>query len=133
MRRCLREMGLILAVMAVILPGCTRLQPVVTPTLQVQASNQRTIHEAIQRALLQRRWIILGQTPDSFDATYTRGGTATGKIRVTHRGSTVTIAYLDSANLDYTQESGVPEIHKTYNNWVTNLQQDIQVEVGRTL
>ena len=40
----------------------------------------------------------------------------------------VRISYKDSEELNYDKESGV--IHKTYNNWVRNLEKSIRANLG---
>lgn len=124
---------IICTVVGLSLVGCHRLQPLRSPTFQVATSDQAKIQEAIRQALLDRHWSIIARRSDGFDAEYKRTPEQSAKIRVTHIGDSVSIQYLESRALEYNVVGGVPEIHKTYNGWVSRLERDIQVEVGRRL
>ena len=113
--------------------GCTNLRPVSTPSFHVAIHDQKRIHEAVRQALIDRRWSIIAQRPDGFDAEYQRSADMRAKVRVTHSGDTVSIVYLDSSSLGYNVSQDGPEIHKRYNGWVANLERDIQVQIGRML
>ena len=113
--------------------GCTRSHPLNEPSFNVAISNQAKIHEAIRQALLSRRWSITGQTPNSFDAEYQRRADVRARVKVIHHGDNVTVKYVGSTNLDYTDVGGSPHINSRYNAWVANLERDIQVEIGKKL
>ena len=113
--------------------GCNNLRPVSTPSFQVAMNDQKRVHEAVRQALVQRRWSIIAQRPDGFDAEYQRSAEMRAKVRITHAGDKVSIVYLDSSNLGYKIAENGPEIHKRYNGWVANLERDIQVHVGKLL
>jgi hypothetical protein len=115
------------------LVGCNRLQPVNEPSFNVAISNQAKVHEAVRQALLSRRWSITGQTPTSFDAEYQRSANIRARVNVIHHGDTVTVKYVSSSNLDYSDADGSPHINRRYNTWVANLERDIQVEIGKKL
>lgn len=132
MRKYLLSIALLLAV-GVNVTGCNNLRPVSTPSFQVATSDQKRVHEAVRQALVQRRWSIIAQRPDGFDAEYQRSADMRAKVRVTHAGDKVSIAYLDSSNLGYGIAETGPEIHKRYNAWVANLERDIQVQIGKML
>jgi hypothetical protein len=113
--------------------GCHRNYPLVEPSFTVAISNQATIHEAIRQALVSRRWSITKQTANSFDAEYQRSADVRASVRVNHHADRVTVKYLGSTNLGYTDDGGAAQINRRYNTWVTNLERDIQVEIGRSL
>jgi hypothetical protein len=105
----------------------------VEPTFEVAAQDSRKIHDAIQQALVRRKFAILAKTPNSFDAEYKRSADQGARIRVSHQGNKISIKYLSSTDLQYKVTEGGPLIHKRYNGWMTNLEKDIQIEVGKTL
>lgn len=113
--------------------GCSRTYPLAEPSFTVAISNQAKIHEAIRQALISRRWSITKQTPNSFEAEYQRSADIRATVRVTHQGDRVTVKYLGSTNLGYTDYDGSAQINRRYNTWVANLERDIQVEIGKTL
>ena len=113
--------------------ACNRLQPVNEPSFTVAQSNQAKVHEAIRQALLERRWSILGQTSNSFEAEYQRGADTRSRVKVLHENGHVSVKYLGSSNLNYGDVEGSPHIHRRYNAWVANLERDIQVEIGKSL
>lgn len=115
------------------LVGCNQLQPLNEPSFNVAISNQAKVHEAVRQALVSRRWSITGQTPNSFDAEYQRTADIRARVKVTHHGDNVTVKYVSSSNLDYTDAEGSPQINRRYNTWVANLERDIQVEIGKKL
>lgn len=116
------------------LSACTQ-QPVLSPSFEVPINNPKRVHEVIREALVRRHWIIIKNEPAAFEAEYKRGPEISARIRVKHIGSIVSINLVDSSGLDY-QANGTgqgPMIHKTYNNWVANLERDIQMLVGAQL
>lgn len=113
--------------------GCHRNYPLVEPSFTVAISNQAKIHEAIRQALVSRRWSITKQTANSFDAEYQRSADVRASVRVHHHGDRVTVQYLGSTNLGYTNNGGEAQINRRYNTWVANLERDIQVEIGKNL
>jgi hypothetical protein len=115
------------------LVACTRLQPLRNPTFEIAIHDNAKIQEAIRQALVRRDWSITIRHTNGFDAVYNRSSQLGAKIRVTHVEGTVTIRYLGSHGLDYSTSNGAAKIHKRYNLWVTNLERDIQIEVGRYL
>lgn len=132
LRRDFRTLFIVIS-LSLSLVACARPQPLQTPTFEVAIKDNLKIQQAIQQALVRRDWSITARHPNGFDAEYSRSSQLGAKIRVTHVGSTVTIQHLGSFGLQYSNLHGLPEIHKRYNLWVTNLERDIQVEVGRHL
>ena len=113
--------------------GCSRQMAMKTPQFEVSSSEQASVHEAIKQALLGRRWVILENHPDSFIAQYNRSD-VWARIRVTHSGREVSIMYVSSDGMKYSDASQFgPRISRWYNTWVSNLEADIKVRVGATL
>lgn len=108
--------------------ACTS-KPLLTPSFEVAPASQAKTHQVIKDALINRKWFIVKDEPGAFEATYRRAGGATARIRVTHKGNTVTISHVESDGLKYgiSEKTGQPTIHRTYNNWVTALERDIQI------
>ena len=78
---------------------------------------------AIKRAAAGLNWTIRDQQPGLMIATINvRTHSATVEIRYDTR--TFSIAYRDSANLNYTGS----QIHQNYSNWVQNLERAIRRE-----
>lgn len=115
-----------------VLSGCAKTQPMLTPKFETLSSNPAVVSKGIKTALLGRGWSIQSDRPGRVEAAYTKRGQNTARIAVVYSGKTVRIDYLGSANLmEGTDASGTRVIHKTYNNWVTYLEKDIQTEVAR--
>ncbi len=116
------------------LSACTQ-QPLLSPSFNIPMNNPKRVHEVIREALVRRSWVIIKNEPSAFEAEYKRGPQISARIRVQHAGSNVSIRLLDSSGLNY-QPVGTgqgPMIHRTYNNWVTKLERDIQMLVGAQL
>lgn len=129
-----KKSALVSAIIIVLftLSGCA-VKPMMSPSFQSPTSDQKRIHEAVRRALVKRSWVILKNTPNSFEARYNKGGATYGTVRIVHSGRDVSISYVDSLGLKYQDSPTGPKIHRAYNNWVTNLERDIQVNLGSGL
>ena len=114
--------------------ACARQVPLQTPTFQAATSNEAITAKAIRAAFLKRGWAITRTQPGRMEATYRRGNGPSATVAVSYSGRNVTISYVDSSDLLYGVDSrGQKVIHKTYITWVTNLKNDIQIEIGATL
>lgn len=113
--------------------GCMTVQPLAQPSFEVASQDHKKVHEAIQRALVSRKWAILANNRDGFDAEYKRSVDQGARIRVSHQGGKVSITYLGSTDLQYGTDENGPFIHKRYNGWIQRLERDIQIEVGKAL
>ena len=116
------------------LTACTQ-KPMLAPSFEVPMKDRGKLHEIIREALVSRNWIILRNEPTSFEAEYRRTPEISARIKVKHIGGNVTISLLDSRGLDHNPHvpGKGPTIHRSYNNWVTNLEKDIQRLVGARL
>jgi hypothetical protein len=114
----------------ILVTGCSKTAPMVTPKFQVPVSDTKRIHEVVKTALINRRWVILKNEPNAIEASYTRGNQYVAHIRVSHVGRQITISHVDSHDMLYSQGSAGPVIHRWYNTWVQNLERDIQVAIG---
>lgn len=123
----------LLCAIAFTLPGCGRLQPMAVPSFDIPVSSPSKVQEAIRTALQARGWAITKVTPGRIDASYRKTGGATANIAVKYSGPHITIEHVDSTGLEYSNTEFGTSIHRTYNNWMVKLQQDIQVAAGGML
>ena len=109
------------------LSGC-RTAPIYNPTdipLNSKAK-MADVEKAIVRAGKSLRWNMKTVKPGFITATlYNRSHTAI--VDITYTTKSFSIQYKDSVDLNY---DGNTMIHKNYNNWVTNLERKIQMEVS---
>jgi hypothetical protein len=81
--------------------------------------------EQVKRAVIaggaSKQWIASAQDGDRIRFTHTRGR-HTAIVEVAYTPQSYSIRYVDSTDLNYSaKETGGPVIHRTYNNWVSNL------------
>jgi hypothetical protein len=81
--------------------------------------------EQVRKAIIaggaSKQWIASAQDGDKIRFTHTRGR-HTAVVDVAYSAKSYSIRYVDSTDLNYSaKESGGPIIHRTYNNWVSNL------------
>ncbi|MGB9098700.1 hypothetical protein [Erwinia sp.] len=108
------------------LAGCSRTEPVqnINETVSLQYSNEQ-LKEAILQAGLSRQWVMTPAGPGVINGMLSqRGHTAT--IRVTYSNGSYSINYVSSSNL----KAKRGRIHRNYNHWVANLDQDIKLRLA---
>ena len=108
--------------------------PIYTPEpIQVPAGKgAEDVKKAVRKALFDKDWEIREVGPGHLQGKHTKSG-GKGKLHVAvldvrFDSKSVRIGYKDSQELNYDKESGV--IHKTYNNWVRNLEKNIRANLG---
>lgn len=110
--------------------ACLRAKPILSPEFDTLTSKPAVVEKAIKMSLLGRGWVISSMRPGKVEAKYQRSESV-ANVLITYSGSRVAIKYVSSANLLYgTDEKGQAVIHHNYNNWVTNLEHDIQRNVA---
>lgn len=120
----------VVSVVLALFTGCVRTLPVNNPSFQVMKSPPATVHKAILKSLQDRRWALLSDRPGEIQARYSRSEHS-ATILITHTADKVTIKLKDSNGLlQGTNEQGDPVIHKSYNSWINNLENDIQVNLS---
>lgn len=87
--------------------------------------DDRTIVQAIKRALAGRDWQVLGEQLGGIDADINVRNKHNARIRIDYTEREITIRYVSSINLDYSVQSGTPTIHRNYPRWINFLQDDI--------
>jgi hypothetical protein len=90
------------------------------------------VKKAVRKALFDKDWEIREIGPGHLQGKHTKSG-GKGKLHVAvldvrFDTKSVRIGYKDSQELNYDKDSGV--IHKTYNNWVRNLEKNIRANLG---
>ncbi|HJX18833.1 MAG TPA: hypothetical protein VJ437_11680 [Acidiferrobacterales bacterium] len=108
--------------------------PIYTPEpIQVPSGkNAEAVKNAVRKALFDRGWEVREIGAGHLQGKHTKSG-GKGKMHVAvldvrFDSKSVRIGYKDSQELNYDKESGV--IHKTYNNWVRNLERNIRANLG---
>ncbi len=83
------------------------------------------VKNAIMKAGTTRGWVIKEEKPGYLVGTlFIRKHMA--KIDIKYNEKSYSIHYRDSENLNY--DGSI--IHKNYNNWIKNLQQDIEIQLN---
>jgi hypothetical protein len=82
------------------------------------------VGESLQRALKGRGWEVTATAPGRVDSTlHIRDHVAV--IRVDYTASQATFSYVDSTNLEYSDEDGFATVHRQYYNWINFLGGDL--------
>ena len=101
--------------------------------LPIQSSDGKALSaEQIRKAIIQggatRQWAATVQPGNIVQLTYNRGK-HTAVVRVKYTAKSYSIKYVDSTELNYSMEGGKAVIHPTYNGWIQNLRQAIDVQL----
>jgi len=108
--------------------------PIYTPEpIQVPAGKSaEAVKKAVRKAMFDKEWEIREFGPGHLQGKHSKSG---GKdklhvavLDVRFDTKSVRISYKDSQELNYDKAAGV--IHKTYNNWVRNLEKSIRANLG---
>jgi len=108
------------------LAGCARTAPINNidqPVIGHYSDNQ--MRQAIVEAGITRHWVMTPVAPGVINGRLVQRGHV-ANIRVDYTPSRYSIHYVSSENLLAADN----EIHRNYNNWVTALNQDIQVRLS---
>jgi hypothetical protein len=95
------------------------------PILVPVGADERTVVQAIKRALVGRDWQVLGEQPGRIDADINVRNKHNARIRIDYNERDVQIRYVSSINLDYSMHTGSPTIHRNYPRWINFLLEDI--------
>ncbi|ALM51368.1 DUF4148 domain-containing protein [Halomonas huangheensis] len=105
------------------LSACTTTQPIQNVEAQAITSpvSREQVRQAIVDAAENRGWVIIGDQQNEITAAIdVRTHQAT--VRIPYSSSDYSIIYKNSINLDHRGD----RIHRNYNHWVDNLDQDIR-------
>ncbi|WP_312774106.1 hypothetical protein [Pseudomonas rhodesiae] len=104
--------------------GCTS-KPVLNPHSELPAGTQvseEKMKQVIVNALQKREWTVQRLSPQLVQAEITVRGQYHAEIDIRYTRSSYAITYRDSRELGY--KDG--KIHRNYNRWVNNLDNDIK-------
>ncbi|MBP2170881.1 hypothetical protein J2125_004073 [Erwinia toletana] len=111
------------------LSGCaSRTAPVQNVERTINTSAQYSpeqVKTAILEAGLARKWLMTPAGPGVINGRYAQRNFS-ADIRVNYSATSYSINYVSSQNL----KAGGGQIHRNYNNWVNNLDQDIQLRLS---
>ena len=83
------------------------------------------VEKAVKKSLIGRGWRVKEATPGKITAKI-RLRSHTAIIEIAFGKGNLTITYKDSTNLGYRVKKGEKRIHRNYNNWILNLERDIE-------
>lgn len=66
-------------------------------------------------------WVVTGEEPGVLKLSYNKQDRHYVTIRADYDAAGYQLRYVDSTNLNYGVEDGVPQIHPNYNRWINNL------------
>ncbi|EGA71656.1 hypothetical protein VISI1226_12756 [Vibrio sinaloensis DSM 21326] len=115
------------ALLALLLVGCGRVQPVMnvedTPVAYNLQSKQ--VKSAIMQAASNRGWVIEEISPNELNAKiHVRSHFA--EVKIPYNEKFYSIIYLNSENL----KASDGKIHRNYNRWINNLNVDIKRQLS---
>ena len=128
MKKIAFSLSLILFLSA--LPAFAR-KPIRTGKVTIRKNvSMEQVATAIKDALRGRGWKVTKKAEGAIDALlHIRSHTAA--IAITFDQKEITLAYVSSTNLDYKEKkNGKKLIHRNYNNWIHNLERDIDVNLS---
>jgi hypothetical protein len=122
-----------LFVMLVMPAHAARTAPIYAPEpIQVPAGkNADAVKKAVRKALFDKGWETREIGSGHLQGKYSKSGrgvTHVAEVDVRFDAKSVRISYKDSQELNYDKAAGV--IHKTYNNWVRNLEKNVRANLG---
>lgn len=123
-RALLRWVSTLLATGALLLSlPASALQPIIDLEDQVvpDGLTLKQVKAAIQRGAAVRKWIAKEKGPNEFEVTLFNRKYVV-KVKITYSTNSYSITYLSSQNMK--AQNG--RIHRKYNGWVSNLNNDIQ-------
>lgn len=114
--------------------GCTTTTMVRPGPINVPDSlSQQQVSEAVEKALLDKGWILTAKTADSYQAQLSGGGWQV-TIRTLFNTRNVEIQYIKSRGLKYKKEdNGEETINRHWNSWMIYLTHAIKDNLSREL
>jgi len=98
------------------------------PVVLARAVDVDKVRDAILVSAARRKWITESDVGDAFVVRLNVRRHVL-RLRVEYEPRKVRFVYVDSENLDYEIEDGVPTIHRKVNQWVEALSLEIQREL----
>lgn len=127
--RVLHSFGLVLACLFM-LTACSGQRMYQAPAISAPVrAHDAEVRRAVKKALLRRGWTI---ERDWREATYAKvsHGKHNARVRVRYSGNRVYIEYVSSKYLKYRMKQGEPIIHKRYNYWIMELEEEISTQLA---
>ena len=114
-------------------PAAARTRPLINvvdvPTAAPPGATMQSIRLAIMRGGARRRWVIRPVSLGRLRGTlHLRSHVAV--VDIFHDTKTFSIIYVSSVNLLYRKEGDVAYIHRNYNSWIRNLENDIRIAIS---
>jgi hypothetical protein len=87
------------------------------------------VEKSILTSGIKRNWTVVDKKPGAIVLQYAAREFWV-KVTVKYDAHAVSIGYLDSSNLEYSNSGGAAMIHPNYNRWVNNLAHDIDGDMA---
>ncbi|MDO5536950.1 MAG: hypothetical protein Q4F72_05440 [Desulfovibrionaceae bacterium] len=129
----------VLVLSAVLVSGCAfNVKHMYTPQISVHAPGSGQVdllkvQEAVMDACSACGWNIDRKTDSVIRATYRFKGVHSATVDIAYNTGSITIQYVASEAMKYSDGSGGRKIHRGYNNWVKELESAIRRNLARTL
>jgi hypothetical protein len=122
----LRSRWLLLFLPLLLLLGNARGAPLVDrPPIAIPASaTPEQVANAIHQAFVHRGWKIETDQPGRIEGSLRRDEHSV-RVAISYDSQQITISYVSSENMDYSQGPKGPQIHRKYLSWVKYLDEDI--------
>jgi len=132
------NIGILLLVLSLALPlaACRVRQARITnfvdmPVYGAQHNSlaQAQVRKVILDACAKRDWVAREIAPGLISATIDVRNKHMAQVEIAYSGTSYSIIYKNSSNLKY--DASTNTINRSYNTWVTNLRQDIDVGLAK--
>ena len=100
------------------------------PEVFYQEKDVSVVRNAVLDAAAKYHWEYFRETLGAIDLKYQRGNSFAVVIRVFYSPRSYAIKYVDSFGLDYERTYKKTTIHRNYNRWIRNLNQEISTSLG---
>jgi len=115
----------------VFLNGCRSKGSLLAPPAQIHIQNsvaEEKIARAIKEGMKKRKWQVQNERSGYILAVLRTRGIVV-ELDINYTAQQVDISYRSSSRLRYSERNGVKYIHKRYNLWFSNLQNDIRQQI----
>ena len=124
-----RLVALLLVPLAFLLMGSSKVALVDPDPIQVPAGVRiQDVARAIRTGLSSRHWMVTKDENNQIEAVLNVPEHML-KVSIPYSTTSVSIKYVDSQNLDYSEMKGVKYIHEKWVGWTRNMRADIQREL----
>lgn len=123
----MKQITLALIFGAVLLTGCSTAAPILTTTQTLDTRKQvntRDMQSAIHQSLVRYGWKMDSDDGRTIMAHYNKQDRHIARIRIDYSAQQFSIRHESSEGLGYNSRRHT--IHRNYNRWIQNLDNDIQ-------